>query len=236
MILIIAALIALGLFVLLAWGLRIPRAGWELTGAALLLGLSGYALQGHPSQEGAPKAPAESEQATREATIGQRKAMGDQTAPGQSWLILADALSRNGQFEAAAEVLSKATAKEPKSADLWVALGNALVGHSDGVITPAAQFAFQRAADIAPEHPGPPFFMGLALAQSGRLVEARALWQRLLDRSPADASYRDDLTQRLARINQMISAQGGPPPAPVAAPAAGPPSAAAPLPAASAAP
>jgi cytochrome c-type biogenesis protein CcmH len=68
-----------------------------------------------------------------------------------------------------------------------VALGNTLVGHSDGLITPAAQFAFQKAAKISPEHPGPPFFMGLALAQSGKLVEARAIWAELLRRAPADA-------------------------------------------------
>jgi hypothetical protein len=88
---------------------------------------------------------------------------------------------------AAATVLGKAVKADPNDADLWVALGNTLVGHSDGLITPAAQFAFQKAAKISPEHPGPPFFMGLALAQSGKLVEARAIWAELLRRAPADA-------------------------------------------------
>ena len=81
------------------------------------------------------------------------------------------------------------------------------------------------AADIAPQHPGPPFFMGLALAQSGRLAEARTIWAALLERAPAEASYRGDLESRLARIDTMIVGQGGgapvppePPPAATASP------------------
>ncbi|MFN3458215.1 MAG: tetratricopeptide repeat protein, partial [Novosphingobium sp.] len=93
--------------------------------------------------------------------------------------------------------------------DLWVSLGNALVGHSDGLITPAAQFAFQKAASIAPDHPGPPFFMGLALAQSGRLADARAMWAELLRRSPDDAPYRADLVERIQRIDSIIAQSSG---------------------------
>ncbi|MFY8193795.1 MAG: tetratricopeptide repeat protein, partial [Novosphingobium sp.] len=110
---------------------------------------------------------------------------------------------------AAAEVLRKGTQQFPKDADLWVSLGNALVGHSDGMITPAAQFAFQKAANIDPAHPGPPFFMGLALAQTGRLADARAMWAELLKRSPADAPYRADLAERIQRIDSMLAMQGG---------------------------
>ena len=133
--------------------------------------------------------------------------MGSAFGQGQSWLILADALTRQGQYGAASDVLRSAIAKTPQDANLWVALGNALVGHTQGIITPAAQFAFQKAADIAPDHPGPPFFMGLALAQTGRLAEARTLWAQLLARSPADAPYRADLQERVARIESMMAEQ-----------------------------
>jgi cytochrome c-type biogenesis protein CcmH len=195
-------------FVALAFVLKLPRAGWELAGAALLFGIAGYALQGHPNLPGAPKPAAETQKTADAAMIEQRKAMGAEFGKGQSWMILADGLSRQGQYGAAAEVLGKAVKDNPKDADLWVAFGNALVTHSDGVITPAAQFAFQKAANIAPDHPGPPFFMGLALAQSGRLAEARAIWAELLRRAPADAPYREDLQARIARIDSMLAASG----------------------------
>ncbi len=200
----IIALVVLGLMIFV---LKLPRTGWEITAAALLFGISGYALQGHPGQPGAPQAPVENAKLADQTLIKERQQMGAAFGQGQSWLILADALTRQGQFGAASEILRKAIAKSPNDADLWVALGNALVGHTDGVMTPAAQFAFQKAANIAPDHPGPPFFMGLALAQTGRLAEARSLWAELLARSPADAPYRADLQERLQRLDSMIAEQ-----------------------------
>jgi cytochrome c-type biogenesis protein CcmH len=208
----------------MAFVLKLPRAGWEITGAALLFGISGYALQGHPGLPGAPRAAVEDPKVADAELIKQRAEMGDQFGKGQSWLVLSDALARQGQYRASADVLGKAVQAQPGDADLWVALGNALVGHSEGMITPAAQFAFQKAAKISPEHPGPPFFMGLALAQSGRLADARAIWAELLARSPADAPYRADLQARLARIDSMLAASGQaramPPASPPAAPSA----------------
>jgi len=201
-------LIAAAVFGVMAFVLKLPRSGWEVTGAALLFGIAGYALQGHPGQAGAPRPPTESAKLADETLLKERQQMGAGFGKGQTWLILADALTRQGQFGAASDVLRKAIAKSPNDADLWVALGNALVGHSEGVITPAAQYAFQKAATIAPDHPGPPFFMGLALAQTGRLAEARALWAELLVRSAPDAPYRADLEERLARLDSMLAAQG----------------------------
>lgn len=193
---------------------RLPRAGWEVTGAALLFGLAGYALQGHPAEAGAPTPAVENAAVADAALLKERQAMGSAFGKGRSWLILADGLTRQGQYRAAADVLAKAAQENPDDADIEVALGNALVGHSEGLITPAAQYAFRRAAMIDPNHPGPPFFMGLAMAQSGRLADARALWVDLLARSPADAPYRQDLAMRLTRLDQMMAASGMPiPPA-----------------------
>ena len=215
--------IAAAVFAALVWLLKLPRGGWEWAGAALLLGLAGYALQGTPGEAGAPKPPVENPGTADAALIAQRQAMGSAFGSGQSWLIVADGLSRQGQFGAAAQVLRSAVHQNPKDADLWVAQGNALVGHSNGFISPAAQFAFQRAATISPTHPGPPFFMGLALAQSGRLAEARVIWARLLEQAPKEASYRADLESRLARLDAMIGEQAG-----ATQPAAGMPPTAAP--------
>lgn len=206
---VVILLLALAVFAIMAFVLKMPRSGWELAGAALFVGIAGYAMQGHPSMPGAPKAPVENKRAADEAMIKQRQQMGDAFAQGQSWLVLADGLARQGQFGAAAEVLRKGSEQFPKDADIWVSMGNALVGHSDGLITPSAQFAFQKAATIAPDHPGPPFFMGLALAQSGRLAEARTIWAELLERSPADAPYRADLSERVQRIDSMLAMAAG---------------------------
>ena len=219
---VLIVLVAAAVFAARVKLLKLPRNGWEWAGAALLLGLAGYALQGSPGQPGAPKPPVENPGTADAALIAQRQAMGSAFGSGQSWLVVADGLSRQGQYGAAAQVLRTGVHQNPKDADMWVALGNALVGHGDGFISPAAQFAFQRAATISPTHPGPPFFMGLALAQSGRLAEARAIWARLLEQAPKEASYRADLESRLARLDAMIGAQGATAPAAPATPAAAP--------------
>lgn len=215
---VLVLVLAAATFAVLVRGLKLPRAGWELVGAALLTGIAGYALQGAPSQPGAPKAPVETATTADEALVAQRQAMGAGFGGGQQWLIIADGLARRGQYGSAAQVLRTAVRQSPRDPDLWVALGNALVGHSNGFISPAAQFAFQRAATLSPQHPGPPFFMGLALAQSGRLAEARAIWGALLERAPKEASYRLDLEARLARLDAMIAAQGAASPVAGAAP------------------
>ncbi|MEM1131407.1 MAG: tetratricopeptide repeat protein [Pseudomonadota bacterium] len=185
---------------------RPPMAGMQLMAAALFLGIAGYVWQGQPSLESATKAPREDVAEADEALIKTRSNMGERFGDAQQWLILADAQSRQGKFTAAATVLRNAVKEHPDNADLWLALANALVGHSDGLLTPASQFAYQRAADIAPDHPGPPFFIGLSLAQSGRLEEARSIWKELYDRSPEDAPWKADLETRLARLDGMIGA------------------------------
>lgn len=203
--------------------LKLPRGGWELVGAALLVGIAGYALQGHPNQPGSPRQAVENDGTADEALLEARRQMGSASPNGQTWLIIADALSRNGQHGTAAKIIRNGLKNSPNDADLWVALGNALVGHSNGVISPAAQFAFQRAAQIEPAHPGPPFFFGLALAQTGRLMEARTIWSDLLAQAPDGAPWKADLEQRLARLDGMI-AQSAPPAMP-AAPASSQPAA-----------
>lgn len=206
--------IAIGLavvtFVLLLFVLKLPRGGREFAAAALLIGLSGYALQGSPSEAGSPTPPRESEEMGQAALIEARQAMGNEFGEGRNLLITADALARRGQFATAAGILKGAVRKTPNDPDLWLALGNALVGHSGGIITPASLYAFQRAADIAPNHPGPPFFTGLALAQSGQFEDARAIWQELMDRpGNPDESWRADLAARIERLDTIIAMQSG---------------------------
>lgn len=190
---------------------RPPMAGVQLIAAALFLGIAGYSWQGSPSLASAAKEPREDAAEADEALLATRNAMGERFGDAQQWLIIADAQSRQGKFTAAATVLRNAVKEHPENVDLWVALGNALVGHSDGALSPASQFAYQRAATIAPEHPAPPFFLGLSLAQSGRLEDARAIWKELYDRAPEEAPYRADLEQRLARIDSMIGPAIGAP-------------------------
>ncbi|MGH6786194.1 MAG: tetratricopeptide repeat protein [Novosphingobium sp.] len=207
---VLAAGLALAAFVLAAFVLKLPRRGWEALGAALLLGIAGYALQGSPDQPGASKTAVA---ATRsgEGLVAARQTLADSSAPGSNLMIVAEGMLRNGQYGTAAGVLRGAVQRNPNDGEAWLTLANALVGHAEGNLSPAALLAYREAARVAPDHPGPPFFLGLAFAQSGRLNEARALWADLLARTPADAPWRADLVERLAQLDRFIAEQGGEP-------------------------
>ena len=208
---VLIAVLAVLVFAALVWVFKAPRKGWEAIGAALMLGIAGYALQGSPAQPGAPKEPAPQTREGAAALVSARQELArDGGANPSSWVMISDALARNGQYSDAAGVVLGAIEKDPKNADAWLALGNYLMGHTEGVLSPAALYAYRRAAEVDPQHPGPGFFMGLALAQNGRLAEGRALWADLLVRAPKDAPWRADLAERLERLDAFIAAQDQP--------------------------
>lgn len=178
----------------------------EWLGAALLLGLAGYAWQGSPVLEGRPTEPLR-ERPPEGSTEINEDFLNNRNATSERWIMFAEAANRRGDHMNAAHAIQNGIETDPDNADLWVALGNALLLHGDGQMNPAAQLAFERAAQLAPDHPGPPFFLGLALAQAGRLDDAEATWRTLLERAPEDAPYRADLENRLASIAR---AQGRP--------------------------
>lgn len=200
---------------LIGWGLwrfaKMPRAMLEMTGAALLLGVAGYAWQGSPVQPGNPVKAADSQPLPELASAGLRKATSSKFGAEGEILGYADAYIKSGHSQAAVNAVRAGLLKSPNNPDLWVGLGNALVVHGDGQISPAAQFAFEKAAALSPNHPGPPFFLGLGLAQAGKLDEAGQVWRGLLSRAPDGAPWKADLETRLAEIGQMTVAKAAGP-------------------------
>lgn len=205
---IMATLLALAAFCMAALVLRAPRNGWEAIGAALLLGVAGYAFQARPDAPAAPKLGTKPVASDPAALVEARNRVTERGIPSTDrWIVIADALARNGQFGDAAEMLRGAVDADPGNAEAWLAMANALVSHADDRLTPAAFYAYRRASALAPEHPGPPFFLGLALARSGRFDEARGLWSRLLAQTPADAPWRAELQDKIAAVDRLMAAQ-----------------------------
>ena len=178
-------LIALALAFL--WLMRVRGGLLTASAAALLLGASGYALQGRPNLPGAPAKGTASGETVPLAQA--RHAFFSEISGEESWLRMSEALARSGDTENAVAIMQNAVGRYPKSPQLWIGLGNALVDHAH-VLTPPAELAYQRAADLQPGYPAAPFFYGVALARSGNPEAAVAVWQRALATSPKDASWR----------------------------------------------
>ena len=201
-------LLAAAAFAIAVLALRLPRTGWALFGAALLFGLAGYALQGSPGQSGAPKSAAADPAAdVGVALVDARRDLYGPAPPSQ-FVTLADGFARRGQFADAAGILRGSLDEHSQDAEAWLALANALVENAEGQLTPAAMYAFSRAERVDPASPGPGFFLGVALINSGRPAEARKLWADMLTRSPADAPWRDGLKERLDRLDVLIAQMG----------------------------
>jgi cytochrome c-type biogenesis protein CcmH/NrfG len=88
-----------------------------------------------------------------------------------------------------------------------VGLGNALVDHA-GMLSPAATLAFERARQLAPRHPAPLFFEGLARARAGERDKALALWDRASALTPPNASYRSIITGGIQALGTPADAGG----------------------------
>ena len=180
------------------WLLGVRGGLLTASAAALLLGASGYALQGSPDLPAA-RAQGGDGHDIFPLTDARHAFFGNFT-PAESWLRMSEALERDGQSEDAVNILQNAVKRYPGDPQLWIGLGNALVDHAHGM-TPAAELAYKKAEGVAPGHPGAPFFYGLALARSGDRAGALKLWNGILASAPKDASWRPLVEQGVAALS-----------------------------------
>jgi len=188
----------------------------QLAAAGLLLALVGYAWQGNPSLPGRPtRAKVETKAIDSDFSRTRETVLGRFDRASQ-WLTIADGYLRRGDTRNAVGIIRSGLRSNPSDPDLWVGLGNALVMHSEGLMTPAAELAFLRAAELAPGHPGPRFYYGMALIPSGRFADTERIWTELLEDAPADASWRPLIEQRLAILKEVRAITEGRRPPPTA--------------------
>ncbi len=180
-------------FAIAAFMLRLPKQGFAVFGAVLLFGLVGYTWQGSPEQPGSPKAPGPEAENQGSEMVEARKQLFDPVRPKPDYLIMSDGFASNGKFAEAAQLLRKGLNDNPDHLEGWLALGMALTGHADGVVTPAAFYAYGKAREIDPTNPGADFFLGFSFLQSGEIRAARDTWGRLLENSPEDAPWREEI-------------------------------------------
>ncbi|WP_137864286.1 cytochrome c biogenesis factor-like protein [Sphingomonas sp. 1F27F7B] len=201
------ALIAL-LAVLALALMRYPRKLWTVPATAIMLGAAGYAWQGSPGLPGHPVVPGGQQVQVDQGLIDLRDAMfGKYGTYAWSYGNLADGMLRQGDRERAVKVWQGAVRQVPEDAALWTGFGLALAEYDGNQISPAAQFAFGKASALSPQHPGPPFFYGLALVRANRFAEARPWWEKAVALAPDKASYRPALVARLLALEMFLQDQ-----------------------------
>jgi cytochrome c-type biogenesis protein CcmH len=122
----------------------------------------------------------------------------------QASLHLGRAYALAGRFEQAAHTYRAAIARHEAVAELYSALGEALVMASGGTVSEEARAAFDRALERDAGDVRARFYAGLAMLQRGEEQDALDAWVRLIEDAPADAPWLPDLRQRTAALAQGL--------------------------------
>jgi cytochrome c-type biogenesis protein CcmH len=92
----------------------------------------------------------------------------------------------------------------------YAAMAEAMVQAAGGYVSPEAERAIGEALARDETLLVARYYAGLAMAQSGRIGEAIAIWERLKVETPADAPWRGFLDSMLAEAKAMRSGAPGP--------------------------
>lgn len=181
-----------------------PAKLWTVAATALTLGATGYAWQGSPGLAGHPVSQESAKVEVAEDMVALREAMFGRFTFDWNNFMRADAMTRIGAPRAAVTVMQIAVRQSPQDGAAWTGLGTTLAEHDKGV-SPGARFAFDKAMALWPQHPGPPFFLGLAYIRANQFAEGRQYWALAIERTPANASYREELVTRLQLLDRFLA-------------------------------
>ena len=190
--------------------LRVPRLLWSLVASFLMLGATGYTLQGKPELRGQPAVADAVKLPVDPAYKDMRDAMFGRFGGESIYFGISDRQLGDGDTELAANVVIGAARYTPKNVAFWAELGNVIALHDHGMVSPTSLFAYREAMRLAPDHPGPPFFLGWAYVREGQLAAARPYWARALALAPPQSRVRDAIAERLALLDRYLEQQPQP--------------------------
>ncbi|MDB5677856.1 hypothetical protein [Sphingomonas bacterium] len=189
--------------------LRVPKLLWSMVGSALMLGAAGYARQGEPALSGHPVKADAVKLPVDPGYIQMRDAMFGRFGGESIYFGISDRELDAGDTQLAADVVIGAVRYAPKNVAFWTELGNVAALHDHGFVSPTSLFAYNQAMRLAPDHPGPPFFLGWAYLRDGQPAAARPYWARALALAPPQSEYRDAIAKRLALLDAYLAQPGG---------------------------
>ena len=123
---------------------------------------------------------------------------------GRGWEVLAPVYMQLGRYDDAARARRNAVAYNGATAAREADLGEALVAAAQGIVTPEAKQAFERAVALDAREARARYFLGLSAKQDGRTAEAAAIWRDLLASAPAGVAWAEFVRDELARIEPGV--------------------------------
>jgi len=191
---------------LLVWNVRASKALWQVAAAAILLGMTGYALQGRPDLPPSPAKPLAASEVAAVQLVELRAEMDQSFGRAKRWLVTADSFAKQGEYKLSASYIQSGLRSEPQNPDLWSALGLQLMLASEGQMSPPAQLAFDKARAIRPNYPAPYYFAGLARLFAGDLDGAILLWEKTVALATPQAKWKARIESQLQSA-KLLQAQ-----------------------------
>ncbi|HEV7233216.1 MAG TPA: tetratricopeptide repeat protein [Sphingorhabdus sp.] len=177
---------------------RLQKSYWQVAAAAVLLGMTGYALQGRPSLQSAPAKSIAAKEDAAVQLVDIRADMDQSFGGAKRWLVTADAFAKQGDYKLSVSYIQAGLKQNPEDPELWSALGLQLMLASNGEMSPPAQLAFDKARAIRPNYPQPYYFGGLARLFGGDVGGAILFWEKTLSLATPNAKWKPRLESQLA--------------------------------------
>jgi cytochrome c-type biogenesis protein CcmH len=183
--------------------------------AALVIPAGGVALYGVmgapqiPSVPFAERAGEQAEAAELAAAVRQlreRLEADPEGGPTEGWMVLARSLGGMGRHRDAADAYARVTERPNATSATFSLYAEALIAAEDGIVTPRAEAAIDRARAMDPSNPAGAFYKAVALEQSGAQEEARALLLERLDAAEGFAPWMEAFVAQANRLGTEIGA------------------------------
>lgn len=179
------ALMLAGLLAIGAVGVQVYRSTADTEAPA--------AIASVPAGEEAPS--------VSEVIAGLEKKLQENPEDAESWRMLGWSYFETQKFAESATAMKRATSLDPDNPEYWSMLGEALVMSSDGTQVPAdAADAFDKALALDKSDPRARYFLAVRKDIAGDHQGAINDWFALLEDTPADAPYAEDVRRVISQV------------------------------------
>ncbi len=192
------------------------RGGWILGVAIVVVGATGVGLYTQFGQPGMPSMPFAERSEEREASaqmvelaeeLRTRLIASENGGPHDGWILLGQTYMRMSNYAGAVEAFNVAASLPEATSSTFSQAAEAMVAAENGVVTPPAQAAIDRAVEMDPLNPAAVYYQAISLEQGGRGVSA---YEVLVDRVRLETEITPWMEFFIARINQIGERIGRP--------------------------
>ncbi|MFC3119282.1 c-type cytochrome biogenesis protein CcmI [Jhaorihella thermophila] len=190
---------------------------WVIVAAALavpVLGVAIYGRLGHPEMPSAPFA----DRADERATVGdmnvlvkrlRERLVSDPQLRPEGWLMLARTYMEMGQPEEAEWAMSTLIQRggDQLGPDVYAIHAEILINMDDGIVSPKAEAALDKALGMDPEHVAATYYKALALEQSGEMQRAYEMLKARVEAEKTFQPWMKPFARRADMLAQKIGAE-----------------------------